>query len=182
MDATLDYTSARPQTRPLSERVNFRLIGFLAVIGALFGWVLWTVLDQRIAVKHGDYYFVDLKGMGNFPFDAVRDTEAAIPKEVRELNGKKVKFYGEMFAPGQASTGVREFQLVYSIVECCLGGPPKVQERVFAFVPAEKKLPNYTGRQVVATGTLHIDVKKMGEGEEAVSVFTMDVDEVKERT
>ena len=112
MDATLDYTSARPPTRPLSERVNFRLIGFLAVIAALFGWVLWTVLDQRIAVKQGDYYFVDLKGMGNFPFDAFRDTEAAIPKEVRELNGKKVVFHGEMFAPGQASTGVREFQLV----------------------------------------------------------------------
>ena len=180
MDATLDYTSARPQVRPLSERVNFRLIGFLAVIGALFGWVLWTVLDQRIAVKQGDYYFVDLKAMGNFPFDAVRDSELVIPKEVRDLDGKKVKFHGEMFAPGQASTGVREFQLVYSIQECCLGGPPKVQERVFAFVPAEKKLRNYSGRQVTVTGTLHVDVER--NNGEAVSVFRMDVDEVEERT
>lgn len=181
MDATLDYNSTRrPASKPLSERFNFRLIGFLLAIAIPFGWALWAILDTRVAVKDGDYYFVDLKGMGNFPFNATRDTAAVIPAEVRNLNGKKVKFNGEMFAPGQASN-VKDFQLVYSIQQCCMGGPPKVQERVFAFVPDSMKVPNYTGGQVVVTGTLHIEVKRLP-GEEAVSVFTMDVDDVKERT
>lgn len=180
MDATLDYSANRAAARPLSERVNLRLVVFLALVALPFAWCLWIILDQRMIVNHGDYYAVDLKAMGNFPLDAKRDNEAVIPKDVRGLNGKKVKFEGEMYAPGQASNRVREFQLVYSIVECCLGGPPKVQERVFAFVPEGKRVPNLTGRQVTVIGTLHVELKKV-DGE-AVSVFTMDVDEVRERT
>ena len=180
MDATLDYSATRPAARPLSERVNVRLIVFLALVALPFIWCLWVILDQRMIVNHGDYYAVDLKAMGNFPLDPKRDTEAVIPKEVRALDGKKVRFEGEMYAPGQASTRVREFQLVYSIVECCLGGPPKVQERVFALVPEDKRVHNYTGKQVTVIGTLHIELQKV-DGE-AVSVFTMDVDEVRERS
>ena len=182
MDATLDYTTParRPPAKPLGERFNFRLIGFLLVVSLPFVWILWAVLGQRTIVDRGDYFEVDLKAMGNFPFDPVRDTTAVIPKEVLALNGKKVKFDGEMYAPDQASSRVQQFQLVYSIVECCLGGPPKVQERVFAFVPDDKRIRNYTGRQVTVTGTLHIDVKK--QGGDTVSLFTMDVEDVKERS
>jgi hypothetical protein len=181
MDATVDYSARPPVARkPLSERVNVRLIVFLLIAALPFAWCLWLIVDNRMIVNEGDYYAVDLKGMGNFPFDARRDSVEAIPKEVRDLNGKKVRFEGEMYAPDQASDGVRDFQLVYSIVECCLGGPPKVQERVFAHVPDTIRLPNYTGRQVNVVGTLHIEVKR--EGGEAVSVFTMDVDEVTPRT
>ena len=183
MDATVDYSAPpRPPVarKPLSERINVRLIVFLLIAALPFAWCLWLIVDNRMIVNEGDYYAVDLKGMGNFPFDARLDTAEAIPKEVRELNGKKVRFEGEMFAPGQASDDVRDFQLVYSIVECCMGGPPKVQERVFAYVPESKRVPNYTGRQVNVVGTLHVEVKR--EGGEAVSVFTMDVDEVTPRT
>jgi hypothetical protein len=179
MDATLDYSN-RKASRPLSERINFRLVGFLGAVSLLFIWGLWTILDPRIAVKEGDYYYVDLKGMGNFPLDPKRDTEAVIPAQVRELNGKKVKFNGEMFAPSAASQTVQEFQLVYSIVECCMGGPPKVQERVFAKVPPKVTAYNYSGRQVTVVGTLHVKLEKLNG--EAVSVFTMEVDEVQERT
>jgi hypothetical protein len=111
--------------------------------------------------------------------DPRRDDERVIPADVRALDGKKVKFDGEMYAPNESSTRVRQFQLVYSIVECCLGGPPKVQERVFANVSEDKRIPNYTGRQVTVVGTLHVKVEK--QNGEAVSVFTMDVDDVQER-
>jgi hypothetical protein len=180
MDATLDYTNVRPVRKPLSERVNLRLVLFLGLVAIPFIWCLWLIVDPRLIVNRGDYYEVDLKGMGNFPLDPRHDTEVAIPKEVRELNGKKVRFEGEMYAPDQASNRVEQFQLVYSIVECCLGGPPKVQERVFAFVPEHKKIRNYTGGQVTVVGTLHVEMKKVNG--EAVSVFTMDVDEVTPRT
>lgn len=176
MDATLEYSPTRAAARPLSERVNLRLIVFLVLVSLPFLWCLWLILDPRVIVDKGDYYEVDLKGMGNFPFNAKRDTLDAVPPEVRALDGKKVRFEGEMYAPNEAASDVRGFQLVYSIVECCLGGPPKVQERVFAFVPEDKRVPNYTGRQVTCTGTLHVNVEKMGG--EAVSIFTMDVDKV----
>ena len=180
MDATLDYTSHRTPARPLSERFNFRLIGFLLVASLPFVWMFWAVLDQRTIVNRGDYYEVDLKAMGNFPLDPVRDTAAVIPAEVRALHGKKVRFEGEMYAPNEAASAVTQFQLVYSIVECCLGGPPKVQERVFAFVPPDKKIPNYTGRQVTVLGTLKVELQK--QNGQTVSVFTMDVEDVQERT
>jgi hypothetical protein len=180
MDATLDYTNVRAPRRPLSERLNLRLVVFLLLVAVPFAWCLWLILDPRTIVNKGDYFEVDLKAMGNFPMDARRDGMEVIPAEVRALNGKKVRFDGEMYAPDQSSSRVHEFQLVYSIVECCLGGPPKVQERVFAFVPDDKKIKNYTGGQVTVIGTLHVDVKK--QNGEAVSVFTMDVDEVIPRT
>ena len=175
MDATLDYSTARPATRPLGERVNLRLIGFLVLVSLPFLWCLWLILDQRMIVDRGDYYEVDLKAMGNFPFNAETDTIDAVPPEVRELDGKKVMFQGEMFSQ-QATSTVDTFELVYSIVDCCLGGPPKVQERVFAFAPEGKPVRNYSGRQVTCVGTLHVGVEKI-EGK-TVSVFTMDLDEV----
>ena len=175
--STLDYSPPRPANRlPLRERINVRLIVFLVLVTLPFIWCLWIILDQRTIINRGDYYEVDLKAMGNFPFDAKRDTAEAIPKEVRELDGKKVVFEGEMYAPDQAASRVRGFQLVYSISECCLGGPPKVQERVFAYVPEGKRIRNYTGRQVTCVGTLRVKVEKVGD--EAVSVFKMDVEDV----
>ena len=179
MDATLDYSPPRPAARPpLSERINVRLVVFLVLVTLPFAWCLWMILDQRTIINRGDYYEVDLKAMGNFPLDPVRDTEEVIPPEIRNLNGKKVRFEGEMYAPDEAGN-VTQFQLVYSIVECCLGGPPKVQERVFAFAPEGKRVRNYSGRQVTCVGTLHVKVEKVGG--EAVSIFTMDVDEVEPR-
>jgi hypothetical protein len=172
----LDYSPSRTNRLPLRERINVRLIVFLVLVTLPFLWCLWMILDQRTIINRGDYYEVDLKAMGNFPFDAKRDTAEVIPAEVRELDGKKVVFEGEMYAPDQASSRVEGFQLVYSITECCLGGPPKVQERVFAYVPEGKRIRNYTGRQVTCTGTLHVKLEKV-EGE-TVSVFRMDVDDV----
>jgi hypothetical protein len=181
-NATINYSAPhRPAARPpLSERLNLRLLVFLAIVAIPFIWVAWLIINPRMIVKEGDYYFVDLKAMGNFPFDSKRDTIDAVPREVRELDGKKVKFDGEMYAPSAATNDVRDFQLVYSIVECCLGGPPKVQERVFAYVPEGKRVANYTNRQVSVIGTLRVAVKK--DGDETVSVFTMDVDEVTPKT
>jgi hypothetical protein len=178
MEATLDY-SRRPRSKPAGKGFPWRLLVFVAVIAIPFAWCAYVIFFQKMAVKHGDYYFVDLKAMGNFPFDATRDGRDAIPKDALALDGKKVKFDGEMFAPDAASDGVKQFQLVYSIVQCCMGGPPKVQERVFAFVREDKQVPNYSGRQVTVTGTLH--VKPTKSNGEVVSVFSMDVDSVVER-
>src|SRR5687767_10079326 len=171
--------SSPSPTRSLGERINLRMVVFLGVLAAGFLALLWMIINPKNIAWEGNYYAVDLKWMGNFPFNASRDDERAIPPDVLGLNGKKVKFEGEMFAPNGARD-VDSFQLVYSIVECCMGGPPKVQERVFAYAPPGKTVPNYSGRQVTVIGTLHVDVKQ--DNGEAVSVFTMDVDEIRPRT
>ena len=179
MTTLTNTPTAPPPARPLSERLSLRMVIFLGVLAVLFGAMLWMIVAPKNISFEGDYYAVDLKWMGNFPFDAARDDERRIPPDVRELDGKKVKFEGEMFAPNSAGK-VDSFQLVYSIVECCMGGPPKMQERVFAFAPPGKPVPNYSGSQVTVIGTLHVKVKQTNG--EAVSVFTMDVDEIRPRT
>src|SRR4051812_19818970 len=105
MDATLDYSppKTKPAAKPLSERLNLRLWIFLAIIAIPFLWAMWTIFGADTITNRGDYFDVELKGMGNFPFDAKRDTEKAIPKDVLALDGKKVHSEGEMYAPSEAS-------------------------------------------------------------------------------
>ena len=123
----------------------------------------------------GEYVEVDLKSLGYFPFDAVKDTIDTVPARFRKLDGRRVVLEGEMYAPGAASNHIKDFQLVYSIQDCCFSGPPKVQERVFAAGKNGKKLPYYGG-VVRVVGTLRVEVKKdLGT---ATSVYTMDVESI----
>src|SRR5688500_7452276 len=80
--------------RPLSERINLRLWVFLGIVALPFLFCLWLILDPQTVVDKGDHYAVDLKWMGNFPLDPVRDDERMIPKDVRALDGKRVRFEG----------------------------------------------------------------------------------------
>ena len=182
--------AAPPAARPTSPSrragtgVNWRVVIVLSVVAIPFLWIGYMLVSQLVTggvSRHGDYYAVDLKALGNFSFDQTAGTVADVPERYRQLDGKKVHFEGEMYAPNEASPYVHDFQLVYSIVACCMGGPPKVQERVFAYVPEHKKIHNYSGQQVTCTGTLHIKIVRDASGE-AVSVFTMEVDDVQPRT
>ena len=163
---------------PLSERFNFRMVVFVAVIVFLVGYPIYVLIDAQLSggIKNvaGGYKQVDLKALGNFVFDAQSGTLNDVPPKYRELNGQKVVFEGEMYADN-AAVEARQFQLVYSIAKCCFGGPPKVQERVFCNVPNDKTVALLPGRARV-TGTLHIDAKK--DGDNVVSLYTLDVDKV----
>src|SRR4051812_46583827 len=91
---------------PLSERINWRIIIFVAVFVALLGWPLYTFLDASISggiKNHGDYYEVDLKAMSSFPFDQKDGRIDDVPQQWRELNGKTVVMEGEI-APGTEAT------------------------------------------------------------------------------
>jgi hypothetical protein len=163
--------------RPLKERINFRLIIFLAVIAIPFVWVFYVIINQTVTggvEDYGSYKKVDLKSLGNFPFSAESGTKENIPPRWRALDGQRVLLQGEMYA-GNSAAQVNDFQLVYSIVNCCFNGPPKVQERVFAKLPGEQTAPIYPGL-VRVTGTLHIDIQRV-EGQ-AVSVYTLDVEKI----
>jgi hypothetical protein len=158
--------------------VSLKLVVFLLFLGLPFIYFGYVIIDQAISGgihDRGDYYEVDLKSLGSFPFDAAQDDNSAIPEKWRKLDGKKVMLVGEMYAGGSAAPKVQRFELVYSIQKCCFGGPPRVQERVFVNAPADKPVP-FSWTPVRVVGTLHVDAKRVDGQVE--SVFEMDVESV----
>ena len=161
--------------RPVSRRINFRLLAFIVVVGGLVGYPVYLMLDSWGGTRQvGQYTELNLKAIGNFPFPDSGGRTEDVPQRWRELDGKKVLLQGEIFAP-DAGSEMTNFQLVYSIQKCCFNGPPKVQERVFAYLPPGRPLPNYD-QQVVAKvyGTLHVKVKS--DGGVVTSVYDLDVE------
>ena len=166
---TLPARSKRP-------RINLRLVVLLAFLGLPFLYFGYVIIDQAVTggvTKRGDIYQVDLKSLGSFPFDPAGDDTNSVPERWRKLDGKKVELVGEMYAGGSAAPKVNRFELVYSIQDCCFGGPPRVQERVYVNAPPGNPVPFYW-QPVKVLGTLHVDAKKV-DGQ-VVSVFEMDIE------
>jgi hypothetical protein len=159
---------------PLGERVNLRMILVAAVVLFLIGYPVYTYVDA--SRNHGISRdgLVDLKALGNFPFDETNGTINDVPPVYRALDGKRVALDGFMYAGNGAGDEVSAFQFVYNIAKCCFNGPPKVQERVFA--RSSKPVPYY-GQMVRCIGTLHVGVKK-NEAGQTNSVYELDVDKV----
>ena len=167
-----------PAARPGRSRLSVRLIVLLALVAAPFLYVGYVILDQSLiggVTRRGDYYDVDLKSLGYFPFDAAKDDISNVPSRWRELDGKRVALQGEMFDPDSAGDKISSFQLVYSIQKCCFNGPPRVQERVFASVP--KGTVRYYPQVVRVVGTLHVTAKRDEVGQIS-KLYELDVESV----
>ena len=163
----------------LSERINFRMIAVTAVVLFLVGYPVYQYVAaswSQGVVKHGDVFAVDLKSLGNFPFDDTNGTVNDIPAKWRELDGKKVALEGFMFAPDSAGDNISSFQFVYNITKCCFNGPPRVQERVFAQMAGNQQAP-YSSQEVRCTGLLKVLLRKNEVGK-IVIVYAMLVDQV----
>jgi hypothetical protein len=164
---------------PFTERINFRMIAVMAVVIFLVGYPVYQYVSASWSqgiIKHGDVFSVDLKALGNFPFDDTDGTLNDIPPKWRELDGKRVALEGFMFSTDSASDDVSTFQFVYNITKCCFNGPPKVQERVFAHVAGDKKVP-YASQEVRCIGTLRVLINKNEAGKTDI-VYAMLVDRV----
>ena len=175
--STINYSP--PITLPPRRRpINFRMIVMLAFLCLPFLYFGYVIIDQAVTGgvrDRGSYLEVDLKSLGQFPFDPGQDDTSSIPERWRKLDGKKVMLTGEMYAGGSAAPKVQAFELVYSIQKCCFGGPPRVQERVFVRAPPGKAVP-FFWQPVKVIGTLNVDAKKV-EGQ-VVSVFDMEVESI----
>ena len=162
---------------PLRERINLRIIIFAAVVLFLIGTPVYIFVKENLTggiETVGDLKKVDLKAMGNFPFDENNGTVNDIPQRYRDLDGQKVQLEGEVFDDSEAGDRMTRFQLVYSIAKCCFGGPPKVQERVWVVVPPDMKVPNLSGNYARVSGKLKIDLNRQ-EGK-ATQVYVMQMD------
>ena len=177
--APLSYNSRSP--RGFRQRVNWRMVIFLAAITAPFLYILYVFLSQTLnhgVIDRGGYAEVELKALGNFPFNQDAGTENDIPKHYRQLDGKRVLLKGFMWAPrATQKTGKgTEVQFVYNVNKCCFSGPPLVQERVYAFLPAGSKAEVYDPQTFVGlTGTLHVRLRRDESGA-ITSVYDMDVE------
>lgn len=157
---------------------NWRLFLFIALFFVIFGGFGYSILSFVLTngiEKHGDYTSVDLKAMGQFPFNEQTGMLTDVPKDYRALDGKRVELAGMMYTPNSAGANVPEFQLVYNIQKCCFSGPPQVQERVF--VHFKKKIPWFYD-QVNVVGTLHVRLKRSEMGT-VYSVYDLDLESIK---
>ena len=176
MSTVADYQSPSTQ-RSRRLGLNPRLVAVVGVFALLIGFPVYSLVKAQI--NHGvervaGGYHVDLKALGDFPFNAETGTVENVPERYRQLDGKKVTLEGFVYADTSAGDRVQTFQFVYNIQKCCFGGPPKVQERVFAI--ARNKPVDNSSVEVSLTGTLHVKVVRPPDGGEAVAVYTMDVD------
>jgi len=166
--------------RPLSERVNLRMLVFVGVVLFLLGWPTYTFLSESLTGgihNRGSYSEVDLKAMGQFDFSPTGGTMADVPPKYRALDGHKVLLEGEIYNPTSAGNDLTDFQLVYSIQKCCFNGPPRVQERIFCSVP-RGSLKYGGGIYHKVIGTLHVTCKQDPKTGDVVEVYHLDADNV----
>src|SRR2546423_11366322 len=163
----------------MSGRINFRMIGFAAVLLLLIRYPIYVYFDSVVSggIKHSanGYLEVDLKAMSVFPFDQSGGTINDIPKKWRDLNGKKVVLYGEIWSPYSAGSRLAGFQLCYSITKCCFNGPPQVQHFVDCRVVDGASVDVYPNL-VRIKGVLRVNVQY--EAGKVKSVYQMDVESV----
>ena len=163
---------------PLRERVNLRMIVFFLAMTALPLALAYSAFDYWInkgVSRDGEYAVVDLKAIGNFPFDQQDGTLENVPKAYRDLDGKKVKLRGYMWSPKSAGERGTEFQFVYDVNECCFKGPPQVQERVYCYAPKGRTFRIFSYQFAEITGTLHVRIVRDKEGA-IYSVYDLDVE------
>ena len=87
---------------PLGERVNLRMLVFIAVIGFLVGYPIYILIDAQMSggVKNAanGYKLVDLKAMSSFELDQTNGTINDIPSKWRDLEGQKVINHNGLFS------------------------------------------------------------------------------------
>ena len=163
---------------PLGRRVNWRMVTVVSVIAILVGFPVYTFVKAQLnhgIEQVGNGFYVDLKAMGNFSFDDHAGTLADVPAEFRTLDGKQVTLDGYMYSDQSAADQLNNFQFVYNVNKCCFGGPPKVQERVFAVVPHKGMVYNLGQFTMVRlTGTMHVEIVR-DSGGTISSVYRLDV-------
>lgn len=172
---------SRPwEAAPAPEsKINVRLIVFLLVICTPFVYIIGKSVMHAMTggiVDRGGYKDVDLKALGNFPFDQTEGQVTDIPERYRNLNGQRVRLTGFMYAPENAGARGDKFQFVYDVNKCCFGGAPQVQERVFAYAKQGSPLYPYTVLAEII-GTLHVRIVKDKDTGAITSVFDMDVEQ-----
>lgn len=165
--------------------MNLRIIIFATLLLALIGYPAYIYLDNRLSGGVKDLgnglVLVDLKSMSTFPFDQNAGRIDDVPQKWRELNGKKIVLEGEMWSKNAAGPELTEFQLCYSIAQCCFSGPPQVQHFVDCVMRDGGAVPYLSGL-VRVVGTLQVNVQYDKETGKVLTVYQMVVDDLQPKS
>lgn len=131
------------------------------------------VRKPHVRPKNGEFLDLAIKDLGNFEYD--QEHGGNIPKDVRDLNGAKIRLHGFMIPMDQAEN-ITQFALVPSLFACCFGQPPQIQHTIVADTPKGKAVP-YVPDEIVLEGNLHVQEKK--DDGYVVSIFQVDVTSVR---
>ena len=127
----------------------------------------------HVRPKDGQVLDIAIKDLGNFDYDQERGGN--IPKDVRDLDGVKIRLHGFMIPMDQAEN-ITQFALVPSLFACCFGQPPQIQHTIVANCPKGKAV-SYVPDEIVVEGQLSVKEKK--DDGYVVSIFEMSVNSVK---
>jgi len=160
---------------------NWRLmafVGFFLVVFGSMGYKIFSEVVNNGIHQRGGVSEVNLKALGQFPFDDQNGKVTDVPKDFRALDGKRVALQGFMVVMNSAGATTSDCQLVWNVQKCCFGGPPLVQERVFLNAPRDRQMSRYDPYTLVnVTGTLKVKVERNSTGT-VTSVYTMVPDAV----
>jgi hypothetical protein len=149
---------------PLSQRINLRVLTFVAVLLFLLGWPVYTFLSETLTGgihDRGGYKDVELKALGFFNFDPYEGALRDVPARYRALDGQKVRLTGLVVPRDEANEEITEFTLQYSTVSCCVGNSlPLVQEKVYARAVLGRSLHMTRASYYHVFGTLHVTIKR----------------------
>lgn len=178
---TAGLTSPAPAAPRRRPTINVRMILFVLIVSAPFVYIVGSAVMYSITggiTDRGAYKEVDLKALGNFPFNAEEGSVEQVPPQYRSLDGQRVMLRGFMFQPEDVGAKGRRFQFVYDVNKCCFNGPPLVQERVFAHAKQDAKIyDQYTLADVV--GVLRVRPIKEPATGKVISLFDLDVESTK---
>ena len=178
----MSQTQRQPPAWPAIRRINWRVVLFFGVAAVVLGFPIYIYLAATVTggITHsrdrrGDLLEVDLKAMSSFEMSQTSATLDDIPKRFRELDGKRVVLFGEMYAPYYSDAQIPDFQLCYSIAKCCVSPQPKVQHFVKSTAPSGQKVNYYSG-VVKVVGTLHVRIQQSAG--RISSIYQLDVEHV----
>jgi hypothetical protein len=164
---------------------------------SLLGLALLLGAPLAVSASDGPYKSMTLSQLGAFPcedpesYDSPIDAWAnaekpktkkaaktVIPDWVRKLDGSKIAVAGFMVPFDVEDNGVLSFSIVKSILVCCFGQTPRVNENVMCQMPEGKPAKFLINIPLRVSGTLHVaEVKEDGY---VVSLYSMDVDKVEQ--
>ena len=143
------------------RKINWRVVFFAILLLSIVGTPAYVYLRAATSggiSQRGDLVEVDIFAMSNFEFDQIDGVTADVPKRYRNLDGKRVLLCGEMWETQSAAGQVNSFDLVYSIIKCCIGPGPKVQH--FIKCKVQNRGVEYHSGQVNVIGILHVNVER----------------------
>jgi hypothetical protein len=164
----------RKQTKAPSRRGLFPLLALAVMMLIYLGWDSWTGWDP--APEPG-YRRVSLADLGAFQVEGQQDfaaqgnpkawpspTPTVFPRAIKALGGQEVYIRGFMMPYDEDAQGVLSFMLVRSVLICCFGQPPRLNEIVMCQMPKGEHAKFYSNIPVRVYGRLLVgEIREFGQ-------------------